>query len=144
MKRTPSSCRRATAALVFASCMSETQPSCMRAPPDAEIARNGSFRSRANSAPRVIASPTPPPMLPPMNAKSMIETTSGCPPIVAVPYRAPSRLPVLRSASASRCAYGFESANCNASTGSMSPLKSTKLPSSSSVASRSCTGSRKW
>ena len=39
----------------------------------------------ASSAARVIASPTPLPMLPPMKAKSIAATTTGCPPIVAGP-----------------------------------------------------------
>ena len=85
MVSTPSSCRRANAWLVFAICMSETQPSCMRAPPEVEITSSGSLRSSASSAARVIASPTPLPMLPPMKAKSMAATTSGWPSTVPVP-----------------------------------------------------------
>ena len=85
MKSRPSSFSRPTAWLVFASCMSETQPSCIRAPPDAEITSSGSRRSSASSAAPVIASPTPPPMLPPMKAKSIAATTIGLPPIVALP-----------------------------------------------------------
>ena len=85
MKRMPSSFSRPTAWLVLASCISDTQPSCMRAPPEAEMTSSGSRRSSASSAARVIASPTPLPMLPPMNAKSMAAITSGRPPIVPVP-----------------------------------------------------------
>ena len=57
----------------------------MRAPPEAEITSSGVRVSSASSAARVIASPTAPPMLPPMNAKSMPATTTGWPSIVAVP-----------------------------------------------------------
>ena len=51
----PSSLRRPIAWLVLAICISETQPSCMRAPPEAEITRSGMRRSSASSAARVIA-----------------------------------------------------------------------------------------
>jgi hypothetical protein len=57
----------------------------MRAPPEAEITSSGRRFSSASSAARVIDSPTAPPMLPPMNPKSMPDTTSGRPSMVPVP-----------------------------------------------------------
>jgi hypothetical protein len=71
--------------LVFAICMSETQPSCIRAPPDAEMTSSGVRSSRASSAARVIDSPTAPPMLPPMKSKSMPATMTLWPSIVPRP-----------------------------------------------------------
>ena len=73
----PASCSWASAWLVFAICIRETQPSCILAPPEAEMIRRGRCRSRAISAARVTISPTAAPMLPPMNPKSMAVTTSG-------------------------------------------------------------------
>ena len=46
---------------------------------------NGERFSSASSAARVTASPTPLPMLPPMNAKFIAARTTGRPPIVPVP-----------------------------------------------------------
>ncbi len=89
MYSTPSSARRAIAWLVLTICISDTQPSCMRAPPEAEITSSGVRVSRAISAARVIDSPTAPPMLPPMKEKSMPATTIGRPSIVPVPCSAP-------------------------------------------------------
>ena len=45
-------------------------PSCMRAPPLAEIVMRGSFFVEARSAILTSFSPTTTPMLPPRNAKS--------------------------------------------------------------------------
>ena len=81
----PSSFRRPIAWLVLAICISDTHPSCMRAPPEAEITSSGIRRSSASSAARVIDSPTAPPMLPPMKPKSMPAITSGQPSTVPVP-----------------------------------------------------------
>ena len=49
----------------------------MRAPPEVATRTNGERVSSASSAPRVTASPTPLPMLPPMNAKSIAARTTG-------------------------------------------------------------------
>ena len=59
-------------------------PACARRPRCA-TRRSGERVSSASSAARVIASPTPLPMLPPMNAKFIAARTTGCPPIVPVP-----------------------------------------------------------
>jgi len=89
MNSTPSSASRATTWLVLAICISDTQPSCIRAPPEAEITSRGVRVCSASSAARVIDSPTAPPMLPPMNEKSTHATTIGRPSIVPVPCSAP-------------------------------------------------------
>ena len=117
----PSSYSRPIAWLVFAICIRDTQPSCMRAPPDAEITSSGIRRSSASSAPRVIDSPTAPPMLPPMKPKSIPATTSGLPSIVPVPKRPPDFAPDFFWAALIRSGYGFESTNESASSGSRSP-----------------------
>ena len=85
MYSTPSSLSRPMAWLVFAICMSETQPSCIRAPPEAEMTRSGVRDSSASSAARVMASPAAPPMLPPTKSKSIPATTMSWPSIVPAP-----------------------------------------------------------
>ena len=89
MNSTPSSASRAIACEVLTICISDTHPSCMRAPPEAEITSSGVRVSSASSAARVIDSPTAPPIEPPMNEKSMPATTIGRPSIVPVPCSAP-------------------------------------------------------
>src|SRR3954468_22277553 len=59
----PSSRRRASAWLVLTICISETAPSCMRAPPLAEITSSGVRSASASSAASVIASPSAEPRL---------------------------------------------------------------------------------
>src|SRR2546426_312445 len=61
----PASASRSSAAEVFAICMSERMPSCMRAPPEAERMMTGRSLSMASSIARVSFSPTTQPMLPP-------------------------------------------------------------------------------
>jgi hypothetical protein len=61
------------------------QPSCIRAPPEAEITSSGVRSSSASSAARVIASPTAPLMLPPMNSKSIPATITAWPSILPRP-----------------------------------------------------------
>ena len=78
---------RAIAALVFAICMSESAPSCMRAPPDDETMINGAFEASAASAASAIRSPTTTPMEPPRKEKSRIAKTIGLPASVALPAR---------------------------------------------------------
>ena len=62
---------RSRAAIVLASCISASVPSCIRAPPDAETTTSGTRSSSAPSAARATFSPTTAPIDPPMNAKSM-------------------------------------------------------------------------
>jgi hypothetical protein len=82
--------------------MSATAPSCIRAPPEAVTISSGTRRSSAVSPASVISSPTAPPRLPPMNAKSMTATTSGLPSTVPLAHTTASARPVLRRAAASR------------------------------------------
>ena len=61
------------AAIVLASCISASVPSCIRAPPDADTMISGTRSARAASAARVTFSPTTAPIEPPMNPKSMTQ-----------------------------------------------------------------------
>ena len=74
---TPTSASFASAAAVFAICIRETIPSCIRAPPEAQQTRTGVRISTPNSTDRVTFSPTTEPMLPPMNVKSSAHMTIG-------------------------------------------------------------------
>ena len=58
MNGTPAARIRSSAATVFASCMSASVPSCIRAPPDADTTISGRRLARAYSAARVTFSPT--------------------------------------------------------------------------------------
>ena len=62
--------------------MSDSVPSCIRAPPDAEMTRSGMRSASANSAARVTFSPTTVPIEPPMKAKSIAHSAMDVPPIV--------------------------------------------------------------
>ena len=101
-KGRPASRSSSTDATVFPICMSASTPSCMRAPPDAEIDTSGMPSSIARSAARANFSPTTDPMLPPRNAKSMTMMAVGVSPIAHEPTIAASRSPVERSAARSR------------------------------------------
>ena len=100
---TPSSRSRPIDCAVFAICMSDRQPSCMRAPPEAVTSTRGVRVRAACSAAHVTRSPTAVPMLPPMNRKSMTARTTPSPPMAAVPMMTASCSPVVRRASANRC-----------------------------------------
>ena len=102
MNGTPAARSRSSAATVFASCMSASVPSCIRAPPDAETTISGTRSARACSAARVTFSPTTAPIEPPMNPKSMTQIATGRPSIVPVPQTAASRIPVASWAAAIR------------------------------------------
>ena len=77
MKGRPASERRVTAAVVFAICMSDRRPSCMRAPPEAAKHTKGQLRRIASSTPREKRSPTTEPMEPPMYLNSKAAATIG-------------------------------------------------------------------
>ncbi len=95
----PASRSRPSAAEVFAICISESTPSCMRAPPDAEKTIAGTRRSRARSNTRVTFSPTTDPIEPPMNSKTKIPSSTGWVSINPAPTRTASVPPaVLRAA----------------------------------------------
>src|SRR3982751_599080 len=74
-------------AAAFAICISERTPSCILAPPDAEMMISGYLRSSASWPKRAIFSPTTEPIEPPMNAKSMIARHTGIPPSWPVKVR---------------------------------------------------------
>jgi len=77
--------KRAMAAEVFAICISEKMPSCMRAPPEALNTTAAQRRSVARSKMRVTFSPTTEPIEPPMNSKTKAPTDTGCPSIRPIP-----------------------------------------------------------
>ena len=66
-----------SAAVVLAICMSDSSPSCMRAPPDAVTHTNGSFCSIATCTPRTKRSPTTEPIEPPMKSNSNAAATTA-------------------------------------------------------------------
>jgi hypothetical protein len=78
---------RDRAAEVLAICISDSTPSCMRAPPDAENSTAGRRWASARSNCRVIFSPTTEPIEPPMNSNTKNPASTGMPPIVPVPAR---------------------------------------------------------
>jgi hypothetical protein len=78
-------------------------PSCIRAPPPEPLTKmSGSFISVARSAARASFSPTTLPMLPAMNAKSVMPSTTGRPRMNPLPVTAASSIPVFACSSASR------------------------------------------
>ncbi len=99
---TPASSRRASAETIFPICMSARVPSCMRAPPDADTTTRARRSASARSAARVIFSPTTLPIEPPMNSKSMTTSSTGLPPIAALPAMAASFSPLFVWAAAMR------------------------------------------
>ena len=74
--------RRASAALIFAICMSDSAPSIMRAPPEQDTTTSGSCCWSARSIARVTFSPTTTPIEPPMKPYSIAAITVRRPPIV--------------------------------------------------------------
>ncbi|GDY31027.1 hypothetical protein GTS_26600 [Gandjariella thermophila] len=133
----PASSSAAMALLVLAICISDSAPSCIRAPPDAVTSSSGSRCASAVSAAVATASPAAQPRLPPRNRKSMAATTTGWPRTLPRTTRTASSRPVARRACASRCRYGTRSVNssgsCTAGAGSTRSAE----PGSSSRSSRS-------
>ena len=95
MKGIPAASSRTSGAVVLASCMSESVPSCMRAPPDALTTIAGMRSESAVSKQRASFSPTTLPMLPPMKRKSKIPIATRWPSISPTPQITASRRPVL-------------------------------------------------
>ena len=120
MKGKPFLAKRVSDALVLAICISDSKPSCMRAPPVAVKQMNGTFCSMAVCTPRTKRSPTTEPIEPPMksNSKQAATTLMLCtaPPITT----SASVSPVLLMASFRRSGYLRLSLNFNASTGTTS------------------------
>ena len=92
----PFSENRARAALVFAICIRDRMPSCIRAPPLAAKRIRGNLFFVAYSMARVIFSPTAALMLPMRKRLSSTPTTHFCPPMVPVAVTAASVRPVFR------------------------------------------------
>ncbi len=136
--------RRSTAAIVLASCMSDSVPSCIRAPPDAETTTRGMRSACAASAARATFSPTTAPIEPPMNPKSMTQMEIRRPSIRPVPQTAASRRPVATWAAVIRSGYGFWSTKPSASTEIRPASRSSKVPASRSSSRRAGADNRKW
>ena len=98
----PASCSSSTATTVFGSCISARIPSCMRAPPEAEMEMSGTWAAAALSQARANFSPVTDPIEPPMNEKSITASSHGSRSIAALPITSASPRPVAISASASR------------------------------------------
>jgi hypothetical protein len=81
MNGSPASSRRASAVEIFAICMRERAPSCIRAPPEHEMTMSGQWASSARSTARVTFSPTTLPIEPPMKPYSMTAIMTGMPEI---------------------------------------------------------------
>ena len=98
MYSSPFSANRARAALVFAICMRDKIPSCIRAPPLAAKRIRGSLFFPAYSMASVSFSPTAALMLPMRKRLSSTPTTQRLPPTVPVAVTTASFMPVLRRA----------------------------------------------
>ena len=94
MKGKPACESRPRAALVFAICMSEKIPSCMRAPPEALKMMHGIFSRIAASTARVIFSPTAEPIAPPQKRKSITAAETRMPSIAPMPHTTASLRPL--------------------------------------------------
>src|SRR2546430_1257024 len=85
---------RAISTEVLAICISESTPSCMRAPPDAETMMRGTCFSAERRVRRAIFSPTTDPIEPPMKLKSITARSMGMPSRAPEPQpRAPTGAP---------------------------------------------------
>ena len=63
---------------VFAICINELTPSCIRAPPEAATQMNGQLLSTAALTPRTKRSPTTEPIEPPIKRNSKAAITTIC------------------------------------------------------------------
>ena len=87
---------------VLAICISDSAPSCMRAPPEADTISNGIPFSAERCASRATFSPTTEPIDPPMKAKSMTARLTGWPWSRAYPVRTASSSPAFLYATCTR------------------------------------------
>ena len=94
MNGNPASSNRASAAEIFAICIKEIAPSCMRAPPEAEKIISDERVSIARSIARAIFSPTTAPSEPPTNDSSIAHTIEGWPPTLPSAVISASSKPV--------------------------------------------------
>ncbi len=79
MKGTRADRNLAISTELFAICMRDRTPSCIRAPPEADTITSGTCRSTDRRVSRAIFSPTTEPIDPPMKLKSITATSSGMP-----------------------------------------------------------------
>ena len=93
---------RASAAEIFAICISDSAPSIIRAPPEHDTISTGIRRSSASSMPRTIFSPTTTPIEPPMKPYSIDATTAATPLMLPTPTITASFWPVDFCIAASR------------------------------------------
>ena len=68
-------------------CISDSMPSCMRAPPEAGTTISAASCSTASRAAASSPSPTATPIEPPMKPKSNAAITAGAPPMRAVRHQ---------------------------------------------------------
>jgi len=129
MKGMPRSLSCAITTLVLASCMRESTPSCIRAPPDADTMTSDSFCASDRIAIRAIFSPTTDPIEPPMNLKSITPSWIGTPSSVAEPVWMASFVPAFLKEAAKRSLY---ESNVRASTERRLVSAGLKLSSSDS------------
>ena len=115
MNGRPARSRRASAAEVFAICISDSAPSIIRAPPEHDTITTGALRSIARSIARVIFSPTTTPMLPPMNEYSIEAMTVSMPSSRPVAVTTASFMPVEAIVDSRRLLYGLVSWNSSGS-----------------------------
>ena len=90
--------------VVRAICISESTPSCIRAPPEDGMTMSGASCSTASRAAASRLSPTAVPMEPPRKPKSKAATTAGAVPMVPCATTMASSWPVLLRASRRRSA----------------------------------------
>ena len=135
---------RLRAAVVLAICISDSRPSCIRAPPEAAIEMNGQRFSSARSTPRAKRSPTTEPIEPPMKSNSKQAATTGSPSSVPSITTSASVSPEALAACDRRSVYLRESLNFSASTGRTSCPSSLRFSVSSRRSRRSRARSRMW
>src|SRR6266496_1338784 len=102
MNGTPAPCSSAMTTDVLAICISDSTPSCMRAPPEAETRISGERLSMAWRVRRAIFSPTTDPIEPPMKLKSMTPRLIAIPCKRAYPVRIASNGPAFLTAACTR------------------------------------------
>ena len=98
----PASLTSSTAIVVRGICISESAPSCMRAPPEAVITMNAASCSTARRAAASSPSPSAQPIEPAMNSKFITAITAGRPSIRPCAASIASGSPVALWASFSR------------------------------------------
>ncbi len=133
-----------SAAVVLAICMSDSSPSCMRAPPVAVKHRNGSPSSQQSCTARTNRSPTTEPIEPPRKPNSKAAATTGTDLTAPCITTSASVSPVSFSASSRRSLYLRLSLNLSGSIGTTSEASSARPSGSRKRSSRWRAESRLW